>query len=298
MEEEVVPIQTIDIGKEILNTINTLCNRLFQSINKNIFPQLDSLVFMDADITKSTHVNDLIGTDFNHGLLVIAECLLTAFVIYYSIRRFSAFYTGKEVETPYQFFIKAVVIGIITAYSLNICSGILSTTSDITQSICAIGKSKLHQNISFSALIEKLSSDKEHFDIFSFEGILTTIISISSFTLVITFALRYILTKVLILLSPFAFLCLMNKNTSGIFRSWLKSFASLLLVQIIIAIILLLPFSILKNQTSDIFSKLLMLGSIFALLKSNQFVKEFINGTGISTDFNAGMSGIKSLFMK
>ncbi len=122
MEEEVVSIETIDIGKEILNTINTLCNKLFQSINKNIFPQLDTLVFMDADVTKSTHMQDLLGTDFNHGLLVIAECLLIAFVIYYALRRFTMFYTGKEVESPYIFFLKAIVIGIITAYSLNICS--------------------------------------------------------------------------------------------------------------------------------------------------------------------------------
>jgi len=100
------------------------------------------------------------------------------------------------------------------------------------------------------------------------------------------------------MLSPFAFLCLLNKSTSGIFKAWLKSFSSLLLVQIILAIILLLPFAILKDHSSDIFSKLLMLGSIFALLKSNQFVKEFINGTGISTDFNGGISGIRSLFMR
>ncbi len=100
------------------------------------------------------------------------------------------------------------------------------------------------------------------------------------------------------MLSPFAFLCLLNKSTSGIFKAWLKSFASLLLVQIVLAIILLLPFAILKDRASDIFSKLLMLGSIYALLKSNQFVKEFINGTGISTDFNGGLNGLRSLFIK
>ena len=123
-------------------------------------------------------------------------------------------------------------------------------------------------------------------------------LSISSLSLVITFTFRYILAKILILLSPFAFLCLLNKNTSGFFKSWLKSFLSLLLIQIIVALILLLPFAILKDHASTLFSKFLLIGSIYALQKSNQFVKEFMNGTGISTDFNSGINGIKGLIGK
>lgn len=299
MEEEVVSIQTIDIGKEILNTINTLCNNLLQSINKSIFPELDKLIFMNADITETTYLKSIIGSDFNHGLLVIAEFLLCAFIVYYAIRKFTTYYTGAEVESPYQFFVKAVVIGIFTGYSLTICSGVLDWTYEITQVICEIGKEKIGQKISFSTLITKLSeSNTKNFDLFTFEGIITTIVSISSFTLVITFAIRYILTKVLVMLSPFAFLCLINKSTHGIFKSWLKSFGSLLLVQIILALVLLLPFAILKEKSSDVFSKLLLIGSVFALLKSTQFAKEFINGTGISTDFSSGLGGIRSLFMR
>ncbi len=122
MEEEVVQIETIDIGKEILNTINTLCNNLFNSINKNVFPELDKLIFMDADVAEKNYIKEIVGVDFNHGLLVIAEFLLCAFIVYYAVKRFTAFYSGTDVESPYQFFVKAVVIGIFTSYSLTICS--------------------------------------------------------------------------------------------------------------------------------------------------------------------------------
>ncbi len=288
MEEEVVSIQTIDIGKEILNTINSLCNSLFESINKSVFPELDKLIFLNSDVADSSYISTIMGKDFNHGLLVIAEFLLGAFTLYYAVRRFTSFYSGKEVESPYQFFVKAVVIGIIAGYSLDICQNILNITHELTDVICGIGKNVLGQTISFSSLIDRLvDNQNSSFNLFSFDGILTTMVSVSSFTLVITFALRYVLTKVLVLLSPFAFLCLLNKSTSGIFRSWLKSFGSLLLIQIVLALILLLPFAILKDRSNDIFSKLLMIGSVYALLKSNQFVKEFINGTGISTDFSS-----------
>lgn len=122
MEEEVVSIQTIDIGKEILNTINTLSNNLFNSINKTVLPELDRLVFMNDNVVKSDYIENIMGVDFQHGLLVIAEFLLCAFVVYYAFRRFTAFYSGKEVESPYQFFVKAVAIGIVASFSLNICS--------------------------------------------------------------------------------------------------------------------------------------------------------------------------------
>ena len=122
MEEEVVSIQTIDIGKEILNTINTLSNNLFSSINKSVLPELDRLIFMNDEVVKTDYIEKIMGVDFQHGLLVVAEFVLCAFVVYYALRRFTAFYSGKEVESPYQFFVKAIAIGIIASFSLSICS--------------------------------------------------------------------------------------------------------------------------------------------------------------------------------
>ena len=184
-------------------------------------------------------------------------------------------------------------------FSLSICSGIVSFSYEISSFICELGNNILKKTISFSSLINELNgSSSSNFNIFSIDGLLTSMLSISSISLVISFTLRYIIAKILILLSPFAFLCLLNKSTSGFFRSWLKSFLSLLLIQIVVALILLLPFAILKENSSNVFNKFLLIGSVYALLKSNQFVKEFINGTGISTDFSSGINGLKSLFMK
>ncbi len=299
MEEEVVT-QTIDVTKVVLDTINSLCSNLFESINKSIFPELDKLIFLDSDVIESTYIEQIIGANFNNGLLVLAEFVLCAFVIYYSIKRFTSFYTGGEIESAPKFFVKAVVIGIIVYSSFSICSGIISITSEISSFICMLGKNIFHQEISFSNLIAKLynSSSKDNFNIFSFNGIISGMISISSFSLILSFSIRYIVTKLLILLSPFSFLFLMNINTSGIFRCWVKSLFALLLVQIIMSLVLLLSFAIMKEGISNIFNQILLIGSTLTLMKSSQFVKEFINSTGISTDFSSGVSGIKSLFMR
>lgn len=298
MEEDAV-VQTINIGEVILETINSLCNSLFSSINQTIMPELDRLLFLDADLIKNTSLEKIVGYNFNTGLLVLANSLLSAFVIYYAVRRFTSFYEGKEVESPYQFFVKTVVIAILVTCSLSICSSIVSFTHEISRFICEFGQSITGKTLTFQTLINKLSSQSSGtFNIFSFDGILTSMVSISSFTLILTFAVRYILTKLLVMLSPFSFLCLINQSTSGIFKAWLKGFASLLLIQIVIALIMLLVFVIINENDSSMFSKLLLLGSTYALLKSNQFVREFINGTGISTDFSSGINGIRSFISR
>ncbi len=295
MEEEAIN-QSVNIGEVILDTINSLCGSLFSSIDKNIMPELDKLLFLDTDIIKNTKLERIVGTNLDTGLLVLANSLLTAFVIYYAIRRFTSFYLGNDVESPYQFLVKTMIIAILVSFSLSLCSAIVSFTNETSNFICELGHNVTGQNISFQTMVKKLSSNKQdEFNMFSFEGILTSMISVSSFSLMLAFAFRYILTKVLIMLSPFSLLCLINKSTSGIFKSWLKSFFSLLLIQIIISIIMVLVFAIIKEDDSSMFGKLMLLGSTFALIKSNQFVKEFINGTGISTDFNSGIAGLKSI---
>lgn len=296
--EEAISTPQIDIGTVILDTINSLCQSLFSSIDNAIFPLLDDLIFINPEITETNYLEKIMGENTNTGLLILANALLLAFILYYAIRRFTAFYIGQDVESPYQFFIKAIFIAILMNFSLNICSSIVSFSYEISEFICGLGDHLFNKTISFSSFFELLNHDtSKNFNIFSIDGILSSMLSFSSFTLVLHFTFRYILTKVLILLSPFSFLCLLNRTTSGFFKSWLKSFLSLLLIQIIVALILLLPFAILKEDSSSMFNKLLLIGSFYVLLKSNQFVKEFINGTGISTDFNSGINGIKSLFM-
>lgn len=297
--EEAVTTQPINYVQIILDTINSLCQTLFESIDNSLFSLLDDVTFINSDITESTYLEEIMGHNANTGLLILANSLLVAFVLYYSIRRFTAYFNGTEVESPYKFVVRAIFIAILMNFSLFICSGIISFSYEISNFICELGKNIFNKSITFSSLINELKGTSSgDFNIFSIDGILNSMLSISSISLVITFIFRYIIAKVLILLSPFAFLCLLNKNTSGLFKGWLKSFLSLLLLQIVVALILLLPFAILKENSSSIFNKFLLVGSVYALLKSNQFVKEFINGTGISTDISAGFGGLKSMFMK
>ncbi len=296
MENEIVA-QEIDIGSVIIDTINTLCQNLFSSIDKSVLPLLDELVFIKEDVT-TKYLERILGTDVKTGLLVLANALLLAFILYYAVRLMTSNFSGQAVESPYQFIIRAIFVAIFMNFSLTICTSIVSATSDITNFICSLSDNIFDITASFSTLFETLSSSSKEFNMFSLSGILSGVLSMSSFTLVISFALRYILVKLLILLSPFAILCLLNNNTVGIFKSWYKCFFTILFLQIFIALILLLSFSITYDNIESPLKELLLVGVIMALLKSNEYVKELLGGLGISNNFQAGISGIKSMFAR
>lgn len=97
--------------------------------------------------------------------------------------------------------------------------------------------------------------------------------------------------KILILLSPFSFLCLTLDSTKILFKIWLKNLFSLLFIQIIVSLVLVLLFSM-DFSSSNLFSKFIYIGGIYALIKANSFVREFIGG--VSTDIT---QNVKNFFV-
>ena len=89
--------------------------------------------------------------------------------------------------------------------------------------------------------------------------------------------------KIFVLLSPFAFLSLCLNSTSWFFKTWIKNLFSLLFIQIIVALVLLILFS-LDFSSENLLNQFIYIGGIYALIKANSFVREFIGG--VSTDIS------------
>lgn len=181
-------------------------------------------------------------------------------------------------------------------FSPFICSNILDLFSFISLAIRNIGEIIFNKNICFSTLIQEINSvisvNSSSINVFSLDGLIKAFISIGLLNLVFSYSLRYVLIKLLILLSPFAIICLISEKTICFFTSWFRAIISLLFMQIIIALILLLIFA-LDLSSQDLFAKILLLGSIYALIRTNTFVREMIGG--ISSDVNINL---KSMLMK
>ena len=171
--------------------------------------------------------------------------------------------------------------------------------SDLSLSIREVGEIVFNKNICLSTFIQEFNStiylEDSSFNIFTLNGLLKSFVSVGFLNLAISYALRYIMIKVFIFISPFAFMSLINPSTSWFFKTWLKLFSSLLLLQVFVSLILLVTFSI-NYTSSDIFSKIVYIGSIYSLIKANNFVKEFMGG--LSTDVSTGISNFKNLFTK
>ena len=99
----------------------------------------------------------------------------------------------------------------------------------------------------------------------------------SMLNLLTVYSLRYIMVKIFVLLSPVAILSLSIERTSWVFRMWIKNLSSLLIIQIVVSIVLLILFSM-DLTDSEVMTKFIYLGGIYALIRTNSFVKEFIMG--------------------
>lgn len=286
------------ISTLISTTINEMFYKIFSSIDNSIYSALDDFTFIDSDILNDAYFDEIFGLSSRNGILLIANSLVFGYLLYYAFKLLLSNLGVTVVERPGQFILKIIIYAICMNFSLFICNEIIYIISMISSAIRQVGENLFNTKICFSELITELNcviSVNENLDIFSLDGIIKSLVSIGLLNLVITYAVRYVLIKIFVLLSPFAILSLCNKNTSVLFNSWIKSFLSLLLVQVFVSIILLLIFS-LDISSTNTFSKFILIGAIFILIKANSYIKEMLGGIG--SDVGIGMTNIKSMMMK
>ena len=282
MEGEVT---TTNVSQVIIDTINNLLNTLFASIDNSAYNTLDELTFIDNTILNNSLFEKLFSTTSNNSLILICNSLLIAVCIYYCFKLMYSHFSGIQIERPYQFIFKLLIFTLFINSSYFICELFIYFNSLFSDSIREIGQNILGEKICFSSLIENLNStvtvDSPNLNVFSFNGLIKSLVSISFMSLLFSYSLRYIMLKVFILLTPFALLSLINNSSSWFFKSWLKIFISLLFIQPFISIILIIIFA-LDFTSPDVTSKILCIGSLYALIRTNSFVQHFIGG--ISTD--------------
>ena len=282
-----------NITQTIISTINSIFSSLFSSIDNNIYSILDDIIFINSDILKDKYIGAFFGTSATSGLILLSNSLLLGFALFYIVRYAYSHYTSSQTEQPFQFLFKLFLFAILSNSSYFLMEQVLNINSLISLSIREVGENIFKCNISFSELILKINcivSTEETFNIFSMDGFLKGFISINLLNLLFTYSLRFVILKVFILITPFAILTLINSSTSWFFKSWFKCILSLLLLQSFVSLILLVIFS-LDFSSKDMFSKVLCVGSIYALTKANSYIRELIGG--ISTDVSANFSTLK-----
>ena len=285
-----------NITDTIINTINTIFENLFSSIDNSLYSILDDITFINTNILDDPYFDKIFGSSSSNGLLLIANSLLVGFILYFAAKFLFSNLTYSPIESPKQFIFKLIIFGLCMNLSGIIVERSIFLLSNISLAIRELGANLFNTEICFSNLINKINNsiaiNSSTINIFSIDGLIKGALTISLLNLVFSYALRYVMVKIFILLTPFAFLSLCLENTSWFFKAWLRNFFSLFFIQILVSIVLLILFSM-DFSSAKLVLKFIYLGAIYALIKVNSFVREFIGGP--STDFSLN---VNSFFKK
>lgn len=273
--------QNSNVTETVITTINTIFENLFSSIDNNLYEILDKITFVSQDILKDKYFEKIFGTSTTNGILLIANSLLIGFLLYYAAKFIMSNLTYAKIESPSQFLFKMLIFGICMNSSYFIVEQILSLNYNVTQAIQGLGEDLFNEKICFTNLIISINAsmaiDTTSMDIFTLDGLIKGTLTVSLLDLVFSYSLRFVMIKIFVIISPFAFLSLSQESTSWFFRTWLRNLFSLLFIQIIVAIVLLILFSM-DYSSKDLLTKFIYIGGIYALIKANSFVREFIGG--------------------
>lgn len=288
---------TSNVSDIIIQTINTIFENLFASIDNSLYSILDNITFISTDILNDNYLGKIFGTSTSNGILLIANSLILAFIVYFGIRLLFSHFTFSPIETPYQFIFKLIIFGLCMNCSYFLVELFINIMSNISFAILDLGESLFNKKICFSTLITSINTNMSiqttSLNIFSIDGIIKGTLTLSLFNLVFSYSLRYIMIKVFILIAPFAFISLSLQSTSWFFKSWIKNLFSLLFIQIIVSLVLLILFSM-DFSSNNLMIKFIYIGGIYFLIKANSFVREFIGG--ISTEVHSNLTNFSSLF--
>ena len=104
--------QKANMSQVVIDTINTIFQNLFKSIDSNLYKVLDELTFINSDILQDRYFEKILGTSASNGILLIANSLLIGFILYYSAKYLVSNYTLSKIENPVQFIFKLIMFGI------------------------------------------------------------------------------------------------------------------------------------------------------------------------------------------
>ena len=258
-----------DITTNIIETINTIFKNLFSSIDSSLYEILDDLVFVNPDILNDKYFDKLFGTQTANGILLIANSLLIGFLLYYAAKFMMSNFTYNRIENPAQFIFKCIFYGICMNCSFFIIEQILNLNFSVTELIRGLGEDLFNKNICFETLISEingnLSINENDLNIFTIDGLIKGTLTVSLLNLVFSYSLRYIMIKI-------------------------RNLFSLLFIQILVAIVLLLLFSM-DYTKGNLTNKFIYIGGIYALIKANSIVRELFGG--LSTTIQSGISNLK-----
>ena len=260
--------------ENLLNSINIILEKIYKSVEGNVYELLDKLVTISSDILKEEPLKHIFKDE--NGVIFVATSLILFYVVQYILMKLIAMYNGNNPENIFKFVLRMVITVVIASSSKYICEIVLQINEMFTNIISSIGESISKHEISFVGFGEVVTDLEKYMstDNLGVDGLIKGFISFGAITLLINYSVRYVTIIFCILVMPFAVMFSITPSTRGIFNSWIKICIVNLSQQWIVKFLLIIPLCF-KEIDTDIF-KIIVLGTIYLLYKINIFSKEFL----------------------
>ena len=193
--------------QNIINSLNTVSEKLFKSIEGEVYSRIDDLVNITPKIFKEQPLKEIFFQDKINLLVLIANSLILFYIIYFVILKIISIYNGNKSQSVYIFVLKLIIVAALVNSSYYLCQEIINLVSLFTDCIDGVLEDIAGQTINFENLNESILKidDLMKSDMLSLDGVIKGVISFGSISILINFAIRYVTIIFLIIVSPFAF---------------------------------------------------------------------------------------------
>jgi len=268
----------------IIENLNSVFTKLFTSIDQNVFNELDKLVFITPKIISDKTTAKLLGDNFLSGTISISVSIALGVLIFYAFKYLLSHLTFENVQNPISFMFKLFISLFIVLNIKIILENIIFLNNEITKEILSLGSGFFEGEVNFSSLIYKINSSlyilDSSFDFVSLDGVIKIIISFGIINLLLEYALRYVVIKVMCIIAPILVILKSFEDTKYLYTSFIKAFFSILFMQNIVAVILVISTKI-EISGYSLMSKLIFLGTIYALIKANKLSTDIFGGISV-----------------
>ncbi len=258
----------------LLESLNVLIEKFLNSIEGQVFDILDKITLVGPEILKNEPLKHIFFESKINGIIVIANALILFYACYYIFTRILSMYNGAEVESVNNFVFKIIIIVLLVNNSYYICDEILTINSTFCESVDNFSKEIVKHEVNFTEFKNEIVSLKSVIegDNLTIEGIIKSMLAFGSMSMLVTFSIRYVTIILLIIITPIALVCLVSNVSRGITKMWGKLLFVNLIMQIFVKIILIIPLAY-KDKDTELY-KIILLGSMYILYKSNSFIRE------------------------
>ena len=259
----------------ILNAVNVALEKIYKSVEVNVYTILDKLVNISPDILNKEPLKYVFKED-KDGMIFVATSLIFFFVVQYMISKLIDMYRGKNSENAYKFVLKIIIVTVMASNSKYLCDMVLQINYIFTQIIESVGENISGEKICFEKFSEVVINLEKYMaqDNISIDGIIKGFIGFGMTTLLVNYSVRYVTVIFCILTTPLCIMFGILANTRGIFNSWIRLFIITLCEQWLVKLLLIIPISF-RNVDEDMF-KIVIVGTVCLLYKINSFSREFL----------------------